>query len=50
MDSIIMAIVLCQTYVQSVEYVLDDQTNSEIVCGTIINLHYLLQLQERGCG
>ena len=26
MDSIIMAILLCQIYVQSVEYILDDQT------------------------
>ena len=40
MDSIIMAIVLCQIYVQAVEYVLDDQTiNSEQVLGSIINLH-----------
>ena len=35
-----MAILLCQIYVQSVEYVLDDQTiNSEQVCGSIVNLH-----------
>ena len=40
MNSIIMAIVLCQIYVQSVEYILDDQTiNSEQVCGSIINIH-----------
>ena len=26
MDSIIMAIVLCQIHVQAVEYILDDQT------------------------
>ena len=26
MDSIIMAIVLCQIYVRAVEYILDDQT------------------------
>ena len=39
-DSIILAIVLCQIYVQAVEYILDDQTiNSEQVCGSIINLH-----------
>ena len=39
-DSIIMAIVLCQIHVQAVEYILDDQTiNSEQVCGSIINLH-----------
>ena len=40
MDSIIMAIVLCQIHVQAVEYILDEQTiNSEQVCGSIINLH-----------
>ena len=39
MDSIIMAIVLCQIHVQAVEYILDDQTNSEQVCGSIIHLH-----------
>ena len=40
MDSIIMAILLCQIYVQSVEYILDDQTiNSEQVCGSIGHLH-----------
>ena len=39
MDSIIMAIVLCQIYVRAVEYILDDQTNSEQVCDSIINLH-----------
>ena len=40
MDSIIMAIVLCQIHVQAVEYILDDQTiNSEEVCGSIVNLH-----------
>ena len=37
---IIMAILLCQIYVQSVEYILDDQTiNSEQVCGSIVHLH-----------
>ena len=40
MDNIIMAILLCQIYVQSVEYILDDQTiNSEQVCGSIVNIH-----------
>ena len=40
MDSIIMAIVLCQIHVQAVEYILDDQTiNSEQVCGNIVHLH-----------
>ena len=40
MDNIIMGILLCQIYVQSVEYVLDDQTiNSEQVCGSIGHLH-----------
>ena len=40
MDSIIMAILLCQIYVLSVEYILDDQTiNSEQVCGSIVHLH-----------
>ena len=40
MDSIIMAIVLCQIHVQAVENILDDQTiNSEQVCGSIVNLH-----------
>ena len=40
MDSIIMAIVLRQIYVQAVEYILDDQKiNSEQVCGSIVNLH-----------
>ena len=34
-----MAIVLCQIYVQAVEYILDDQTNSEQVGGSIVNLH-----------
>ena len=34
MDSIIMAIVLCQTDVQAIEYI-----NSEQVCGSIVNLH-----------
>ena len=39
MDSIIMAIVLCQIHVQAVEYIfnLDDQTvNSEQVCGSFV--------------
>ena len=37
MDSII---ILCQIYVQAVEYILDDQTiNSEQVCGSIGHLH-----------
>ena len=32
MDNIIMAIIICQIYVQLVEYILDDQTiNSECV-------------------
>ena len=40
MNSIIMAIVLCQIHVQAVEYILDDQTiNSEQVCGSILHLH-----------
>ena len=40
MDNIIMAILICQIYVQSVEYILDDQTiNSEQVFGSIINIH-----------
>ena len=40
MDSIMLAIVLCQIDVQAVEYILDDQTiNSEQVCGSIVNLH-----------
>ena len=40
MDSIIMAIVLCQIHVQAVEYILDDQIiNSEQVCGSIVHLH-----------
>ena len=40
MDSIIMAIVLCQLHVQAVEYILDDQAiNSEQVCGSIGLLH-----------
>ena len=40
MDSIIMAILLCQIYVQSVEYILDDQTiKSEQVCGSIDIVH-----------
>ena len=40
MDSIIMATVFCQIYVQAVEYILDDQTiSSEQVCGSIVNLH-----------
>ena len=40
MDSIIMAIVLCQINVQAVEYILDDQTiNSEQVCGSFVILH-----------
>ena len=34
MDSIIVAIVLCQIHMQAVEYI-----NSEQVCGSIINLH-----------
>ena len=39
-DSIILAIVLCQIHVQAVENILDDQTiNSEQVCGSIVNLH-----------
>ena len=51
MDSIIMAIVLYQIHMQGVEYILDDQTiNSELFGGSIINLHYLPQLQETGCG
>ena len=40
MDNIIMAILLRQIYVQSVEYTLDDlKINSEQVCGSIVNLH-----------
>ena len=40
MDSIIMAIVLCQIHVQPIEYILDDQTiNSEQVCGSIVHLY-----------
>ena len=40
MDSIIMAVVLCQIHMQEVENILDDQTiNSEQVCGSIVNLH-----------
>ena len=40
MDSIIMAIVLCQIYLKAVENIYDDQTiNSELVCGSIVNLH-----------
>ena len=40
MDSIIMAIVLCQIHMQAVEYILDDQTiNSEQVCGSIVHLY-----------
>ena len=40
MDSIIMAMVLCQIHVQAVEYILDDQAiNSEQVCGSIGHLH-----------
>ena len=40
MDNIILAILIRQIYVQSVEYILDDQTiNSEQVCGSIVNLH-----------
>ena len=39
-DSIIMAIILCQIHVQAVEYILDDQTiNSEQVCDSIVNLY-----------
>ena len=39
-DSIIMAIVLCQIHMQAVEYILDDQAiNSEQVCGSIVHLH-----------
>ena len=34
MDSIIMAIVLCQIHVQAIEYI-----NSEQVRGSIVNLH-----------
>ena len=37
MDSIIMAIVLCQIHMQAVESILDDQTiNSEQVCGSML--------------
>ena len=40
MDSIIMATVLCQTHVQAVEYILDDQPiNSEQMSDSFINLH-----------
>ena len=40
MDSIMLAIVLCQIDVQAVEYILDDQTiNSEQVCGSFVILH-----------
>ena len=40
MNSIIMAIVLCQINVQAVEYILDDQImNSEQVCGSFVILH-----------
>ena len=51
MDSIIMAIVLCQIHVQTVKYILDDQPiNSEQISGSFINLHQLPQLQEKVCG
>ena len=40
MDNIIMTILICKICVQSVEYILDDQTiNSEQVCGSIVHLH-----------
>ena len=40
MDSIMLAIVLCQIDVQAAEYILDDQTiNSEKVCGSFVILH-----------
>ena len=43
-----MAIVLCQIHMQEVEYILDDQTiNSEQVCGSIINLHYVTTAASR---
>ena len=40
MDNIILAILIYQIYVQSVEYILDDLTiYSEQVCGSIVHLH-----------
>ena len=40
MDSIFMAIVLCQIHMQAVEYILDDQPlNTEQVSDSFINLH-----------
>ena len=48
MDSIIMAIVLCQIHVQAVEYILDDQTiNSEQACGSIYRLSSLTTAASR---
>ena len=52
MDSISMAIILCQIHVQAVEYILDDQTikfKQISESDSFGNLHYLPQLQERGC-
>ena len=40
MDSIIMAIVLCQIHMRAVENILDDQTiKSEQVSDSFVNLH-----------
>ena len=40
MDSVILAIVLCQIHMQAVEYILDNQTiNSKHVWDSIVNLH-----------
>ena len=41
MDSIIVAVVLCQTHMQAVdEYILDDQPiNSEQISDSVVNLH-----------
>ena len=40
MDSIIVAVVLCQIHVQAVEYILDDQPiNSEQISDSFVNLH-----------
>ena len=40
MNSIIVAVVLCQIHMQAVEYILDDQPiNSEQISDCVVNCH-----------
>ena len=51
MNSVILAIGLCQIHMQAVEYILGDQPlNFEQVSDSLFDLYKLSQLWETGCG